>query len=151
MAKVYLEIYSRVINCYIDCINDSISITATPNKGYHFTQWSDGNTENPRTIVITQDTTFTAEFAPNPTYNVTLSAENGIVTGAGTYNQGDTITITATANKGYKFKEWSDGNTDNPRIIVVTEAIELTAIFEELGLEGQEKKYLLFTNIHRTV
>ena len=50
------------------CINDSITITATPNKGFHFTQWSDGHTENPRTIVITQNTTFTAEFAQNPTY-----------------------------------------------------------------------------------
>ena len=114
------------------CINDSITITATPNKGYHFTQWSDGNTENPRTIVITQDITFTAEFAQNPTYNVTLFADNGIVSGAGTYSEGDTITITATANKGYKFKEWSDGNTDNPRIIVVTEDIKLTAIFEKI-------------------
>lgn len=114
------------------CINDSISITATPNKGYHFTQWSDGNTENPRTIVITQDITFTAEFAQNPTYNVTLFADNGTVSGAGTYSQGDTITITAIANEGYKFKEWSDGNTDNPRIIVVTEDVKLTAIFEKI-------------------
>ncbi len=38
-------------------------ITAIPNYGYNFTQWSDGNTDNPRTIVLTQDTTFTAEFA----------------------------------------------------------------------------------------
>jgi len=38
-------------------------ISAIPNYGYHFTQWSDGNNENPRTIVLTQDTTFTAEFA----------------------------------------------------------------------------------------
>ena len=42
---------------------DSITIEAVPNYGYHFTQWSDGLTENPRTLVITQDTTFTAEFA----------------------------------------------------------------------------------------
>jgi len=38
-------------------------ISATPNYGYHFAQWSDGNTDNPRTIILTQDTTFTAEFA----------------------------------------------------------------------------------------
>ena len=38
-------------------------ISATPNNGYHFTQWSDGLKENPRTIELTQDTTFTAEFA----------------------------------------------------------------------------------------
>ena len=38
-------------------------ISATANYGYHFTQWSDGVTDNPRTFVITQDTAFTAEFA----------------------------------------------------------------------------------------
>ena len=41
-----------------------IVISATPHFGYHFTQWSDGNTDNPRTIVLTHDTTLTAEFAP---------------------------------------------------------------------------------------
>jgi len=40
-----------------------VTCTATPDYGYHFTQWSDGNKENPRTFVLTQDTTFTAEFA----------------------------------------------------------------------------------------
>ena len=31
-------------------------------EGYQFTQWSDGNTDNPRSLVLTQDTTLTAEF-----------------------------------------------------------------------------------------
>ncbi len=35
----------------------------TPYYGYHFTQWSDGNTDNPRTVELVQDATFTAEFA----------------------------------------------------------------------------------------
>ncbi len=39
------------------------SILAIPNYGYHFVQWSDGNTDNPRSITLIQDTTFTAEFA----------------------------------------------------------------------------------------
>ena len=42
---------------------DGSQISATANYGYHFVRWSDGNTENPRTLVLTQDTTFTAEFA----------------------------------------------------------------------------------------
>ena len=37
-------------------------ITATPNEGYEFTSWNDGNTENPRTVTITSDTTFMAIF-----------------------------------------------------------------------------------------
>ena len=40
-----------------------VVITAIPNYGYHFTQWSDGLKDNPRIAQITQDTTFTAEFA----------------------------------------------------------------------------------------
>ncbi len=38
-------------------------ISAIPNFGYHFVQWSDGNAENPRTLELTQDTILTAEFA----------------------------------------------------------------------------------------
>jgi hypothetical protein len=37
-------------------------ITATPNECYRFVQWSDGNTDNPRTIIVTGDATYTAEF-----------------------------------------------------------------------------------------
>ena len=38
-------------------------ISAKPNFGYHFVQWSDGNTNNPRSLELTQDTILTAEFA----------------------------------------------------------------------------------------
>ena len=38
-------------------------ISASPNIGYHFVRWEDGNTKNPRTLVLTQDTVLTAEFA----------------------------------------------------------------------------------------
>ena len=38
-------------------------ISATPNVGYQFVQWNDGNTDNPRTLVLMQATTLTAEFA----------------------------------------------------------------------------------------
>ena len=37
-------------------------LTATPASCYHFTAWNDGNTDNPRTITVTQDTTFIANF-----------------------------------------------------------------------------------------
>ncbi len=42
-----------------------LTCTAMPDYGYHFTQWSDGLKDNPRIAQITQDTTFTAEFAPD--------------------------------------------------------------------------------------
>ena len=40
-------------------------LTATPASCYHFTAWNDGSTDNPRTITVTHDTTFTANFERN--------------------------------------------------------------------------------------
>ena len=39
------------------------TLTATANEGYRFVIWNDGNTENPRTVALTSDTSFTAIFA----------------------------------------------------------------------------------------
>ena len=36
--------------------------TATPDRGCYFVRWADGNTDNPRTIELTQDTTMEAVF-----------------------------------------------------------------------------------------
>lgn len=43
--------------------NDEVVLTAVPDFGYHFVQWADKNTENPRTVIVTQDTVFYAEIA----------------------------------------------------------------------------------------
>ena len=108
---------------------DTAIITARPDEHHHFVQWSDGNIDTLRTIVLTQDTSITAHFAID-TYTLYLYAgSNGIVTGAGTYDHGDTAIITATPNDGYYFTQWSDGNTDNPRTIIVTEDVWLSANF----------------------
>ena len=50
-----------VIISEISC--NSYNLTATANDGYVFLAWSDGNTENPRTVALTSDTAFTAIFA----------------------------------------------------------------------------------------
>ena len=39
-----------------------ISISADAREGYRFVAWNDGNTENPRTITVEQDSTFVAYF-----------------------------------------------------------------------------------------
>ena len=46
-------------------------IEAVAHFGYHFVRWGDGNTDNPRTLELTQDTILTAEFA------LTLSGQCG--------------------------------------------------------------------------
>lgn len=44
---------------------DPLTVTAIPAEGYSFKSWSDGNTDNPRTIVVTSDTALKAEFSVN--------------------------------------------------------------------------------------
>ena len=116
----------------------SVTISASPwtDSGYEFKRWSDGNTDNPRTLTVTKNLTLTAEFTQkitNNKYTVTLNCDllQGSVSGGGTYDVGTSITISATPKTGYKFICWSDGNTDNPRTLTVTKNISLTAEFDE--------------------
>lgn len=107
---------------------EGTTITATPNYGYHFIQWSDGVTDNPRTIVLTQDTSFTAEFAPNPIITINANPEFGTVE-VEDYYQYPYVTFSATPYYGFMFTQWNDGNTDNPRTIYLTQDTTFTAEF----------------------
>lgn len=60
----------------------SATLTATPSTGYEFSQWSDGNTSNPRTVTVTGTATYTAQFVVGVAYvkvNVNGSWVNGAV------------------------------------------------------------------------
>ena len=43
----------------------------------------------------------------------------------------NSIELTAIPLEGYRFKEWSDGNTDNPRVLPLVQDITLSALFEQ--------------------
>ena len=78
--------------------------------------------------------------------NVTIEGEGKIV-GAGWYKKDEVATLTAIPAYGYTFKQWSDGNTDNPRQITMTQDVALTAIFEipsgTCGAEGDNLTWQL--------
>jgi uncharacterized repeat protein (TIGR01451 family) len=95
------------------------AVTAVPNTGYHFVQWSDASTTNPRTDTnVTADLSVTASFAIN-TYALTYTAgANGTISGTSpqTVNYGASGTaVTVVPDTGYHFVQWSDGSTTNPR------------------------------------
>jgi hypothetical protein len=111
--------------------DNTATFAATADEGYHFIQWNDGNTDNPRTVAVTENITFIAEFAAN-IYPVTVGVNNaamGTVTGAGDYPYNTEATLAATVNEGYSFVQWNDGNTDNPRTVTVTGDMTFTAEF----------------------
>ena len=68
-------------------------------------------------------------------FTITVNSNNdawGTVSGAGSYADGATATLTATPKEGYLFVKWQDGNTDNPRTITVTADATYTAYFEAI-------------------
>ena len=98
---------------------------------------------------ITEDTTVTVTYTtvddtttePAVTYTLTLNAsplDGGNVTGAGDYEASQTVTVTATTNAGFTFKDWTEdtntGISDNNNLsftfTMPAEDVELTANFE---------------------
>ena len=110
------------------------AVTAVPDLHYHFVNWSDASTANPRTDTnVTANHTVTANFAID-TYTLTYTAgANGSITGTSpqTVNYGaDGTAVTAVPNLGYHFVDWSDASTDNPRTDTnVTANVTVTANF----------------------
>lgn len=47
--------------------DSSIELKAVANSGYKFSKWSDGNTSNPRTVTVTGNKTYTAQFVKSST------------------------------------------------------------------------------------
>ena len=80
--------------------------------------------------------------APIVKYTITLSAGEGgtVSTTGGEYEEGQTVSVTATPQGEYLFKDWSDGNTNATRTITISSNSTLTANFEK-------KKYPLTVNI----
>lgn len=107
----------------------TVTITAEAATGYEFKQWTkDGSVVSSNaaySFTVTENATYTAIFGePAVTYYAISTdvdpAGAGSVTGAGTYAQGSSVTLVATANTGWHFDHWQDDNTDNPRDITVT-------------------------------
>lgn len=113
----------------IDHGSDSEEVTATPDTGYHFVDWDDGSTDNPRTDTnITADLTVTANFAINTYYLLYTAGIGGTITGTALQNVdhgNDGTEVTATPNPGYSFVDWSDG--------VLTAARTDTNVIEDLS------------------
>ena len=81
----------------------------------------------------------TTESLPATTANdnivdITIAAENGVVTGAAKYIKGSSVTVTAAANSGYRFTGWYvDGeavSTESTYTFTADNDVALTAKFE---------------------
>ena len=112
---------------------DEVAITAHASHGYHFTHWQDGDTTNPRTFILTQDTQFVAYYDKN-VYTLTFQSDNtdmGIVNTTSVSGEylDSTVLIYTTPMPHYHFVRWSDNNTENPRRFVFDDNRTYTAYF----------------------
>jgi PKD repeat protein len=92
----------------------SVTVTASPNVGYHFENWTEGGSvvsnDSSYTFTATSDRNLVANFALNQ-YQVLVSAipaAGGTVSGGGTYSHGSTVTISAAPATGYTFVNWTE-------------------------------------------
>lgn len=137
---------------------DLAQLKAIPAEGYRFVKWNDDETEAERSVSVSSDASFVATFkkidgsdsgsgsggsssggsnggssgGSTTKYTLTVtSADNatGTVSGGGTYAAGTQVTITASPAIGYKFSQWSDGNTSSSRQVTVNGNMTLTATF----------------------
>jgi uncharacterized repeat protein (TIGR02543 family) len=102
----------------------SVTVVATPKQGYKFVGWYNGtslvSSANPYTFTMPyNDVSYVAKFdLVSYTLALTSDSTKGTVSGAGTYQYTGAVTLTATANAGYTFAGWYNGETlvssDNP-------------------------------------
>jgi hypothetical protein len=125
-------------------VNGQVSVMATANTGYVFKYWTINDvvvsTANPYIFTLTSDISLVANFIPEGTFIVTITANNmlyGSVSGSGLYPTNGQVTATATANSGYVFKNWTSNgivvSTANPYIFTVTGDIDIIATFAPEG------------------
>lgn len=119
----------------------SVTVEAVANDGWNFTGWTGDTTssDNPLTFSITDDTELTANFEEKTIkYSLSATAKpseaGSIEPSSGTFEQGEKVTVEATANDGWKFAEWvgDQQSTDNPLSFNIYGDTELTAKFTEL-------------------
>ena len=118
---------------------------ATAEHTYTFSGWT------PAIVAVTGEATYTATYSQTLNqYTITATATNGTVTGAGTYNHGAEVTLTAIPVFDYQFVKWSNESTENPLTITVTEDITLEAIFAEVAATEVKESGVFSISDHKT-
>ena len=123
-----------------------ITLTATPNAGYHFKEWqvmSGDVTVRDDKFTMPSDNVeikaiFEEDAPPTPTeYTVTVKTDGNGTASASHAKAvvGTEITLTATPNAGYHFKEWQvmsgDVTVRDDKFTMPSDNVEIKAIFEE--------------------
>lgn len=96
----------------------SVTVTATPAAGYAFSAWTEGggivSTNATFTFAVASHRNLVAQFTEGVSHVITTSsspAAGGTTTGGGSHADGANVTLTAQANPGYAFVNWTRNGT----------------------------------------
>lgn len=101
----------------------TVTVTATPDADYDFVGWTGdlvGVTDNPASLLVDGDKTIGAVFAPVVRYTLAVDpAVNGAIAldpvqPVNGYVENTTVTVTATADAGFRFGEWTGALAGQP-------------------------------------
>jgi len=122
-----------------------LTLQAQPDSGYVFKQWADGNTDNPRVVIVESDITYEAHYTalpaeeePTPvTMHTVVVKGDELCSTTQSYSieHGARLTLQAQPDSGFVFQQWADGNTDNPRVVTVESDITYEAHYAALPAE----------------
>jgi cyclophilin family peptidyl-prolyl cis-trans isomerase len=119
--------------------SEPVTLTATPDPGWHFLFWQGDVTgyTSPTQVTMVTNKTVTAVFEQDAaTYPLTIQ-----VTGQGTvnpnggfFNAGQQVTLTPTPAPGWYFDHWEDAITGsaNPGLLTMNSTKTVTAVFHSL-------------------
>ncbi|HSB05495.1 MAG TPA: fibronectin type III domain-containing protein [Thermodesulfobacteriota bacterium] len=119
----------------------SVPITQSETTGTRntYSSWSDGGGQTHTITTPSSSMTYTANFKTEYSLTTSVSPSAGgsvSPSGVNWYNSGQNVTISATANSGYRFSGWSGdlSATTNPVSVVMTGPKNVTAnLFEVAG------------------
>lgn len=126
-----------------------VQLTATPEFGYHFVNWTDANgaevsTDAKFKYTVNAPAELTANFQKVNTYELKYTVEGSnnylvqpspaptIVDGKKMYEEGTTVTLTASSYENLvTFNNWSNGQTSSEITLAMTEDKDITAVYSE--------------------
>lgn len=137
-SEIYMSNYGKYDTSAVEAIKDYV---AEPDGGYFAKKSPYPNAADEYLTIVDKDGEIASHFvlrAPKVKYNVSLDADPaaaGSVTGAGTYDDGTSVTVKASANDGYHFVSWNENGTSVSKEANYTFTIgsnrTLTAVFEK--------------------
>jgi ribosomal protein S16 len=122
-------------------LNQTATLSANPNQGFSFVNWTENgvqvSTSPSYSFTVAGNRTLEANFhAETTSFNISATANpanGGTITGAGVYQHNQMATLSAIANAGFSFVNWTDGGiqvSTNPNYtFIVTNDRTLVANF----------------------